>query len=92
MFVFYIVTRGSKDDMNTKNAILYVASDMLGSLADIVSRIVIIYTGWMKIDPILSFKYQVIICVTLNLRKTNYLFLLVIQRNCLNFLELSLGN
>lgn len=51
---FYIVTRGSKDDMNIKSVILHVASDMLGSLAATISGIVIIYTGWMKVDPLLS--------------------------------------
>lgn len=54
LVAFYIVTRGSRDDMNIKSAILHVASDMLGSLAAAVSGIVIIYTGWMTIDPLLS--------------------------------------
>lgn len=61
MIVFYIVTRGSKDDMNIKSAILHVASDMLGSLAATISGIVIIYTGWMKIDPFLSLFISVLL-------------------------------
>lgn len=61
MIVFYIVTRGYKEDMNIKSAILHVASDMLGSLAATISGIVIIYTGWMQIDPFLSLFISVLL-------------------------------
>lgn len=35
-------------------AALHVMGDIQGSLAAIVSAIIIIYTGWMSADPILS--------------------------------------
>ncbi len=37
-----------------QGAALHVAGDLLGSIAAIVAAIVIIYTAWMPIDPILS--------------------------------------
>ena len=33
---------------------MHVAGDLLGSVAAIVAAVVIIYTGWMMIDPLLS--------------------------------------
>jgi cobalt-zinc-cadmium efflux system protein len=40
--------------MNTRGALLHVLSDALGSVAAIVAGAVILATGWMPIDPILS--------------------------------------
>ena len=40
--------------LNTRGALLHVMGDLLGSLAAIVAGAVIVVTGWMPIDPILS--------------------------------------
>ena len=40
--------------VNTRAALLHVMGDLLGSLAAIVAGGVIVATGWMPIDPILS--------------------------------------
>lgn len=40
--------------LNTRGALLHVLGDMLGSVAALVAGVVIIVTGWMPIDPILS--------------------------------------
>lgn len=40
--------------MNARGALLHVVSDLLGSVAAIVAGAVILATGWMPIDPILS--------------------------------------
>ena len=40
--------------MNIAGAVLHVAGDLLGSVAAIVAAIVIIATGWMPVDPLLS--------------------------------------
>jgi cobalt-zinc-cadmium efflux system protein len=40
--------------LNIRGAALHVAGDLLGSVAAIVAALVIIYTGWTLIDPILS--------------------------------------
>ena len=51
---FKILHPGSKDNLNIKGALLHVAFDILGSIGAIIAGVVIYFTGWMKIDPILS--------------------------------------
>lgn len=51
---FKILHPGSKDNLNIKGALLHVAFDILGSIGAIIAAVVIYFTGWMKIDPILS--------------------------------------
>jgi cobalt-zinc-cadmium efflux system protein len=53
LLVAWILSRGEKN-VNTRGAMLHVMGDLLGSVAAIISGIVISITGWMKIDPILS--------------------------------------
>lgn len=45
---------GERDNLNVRAALLHVIGDLLGSVAALVSGVVILYTGWMAIDPILS--------------------------------------
>lgn len=47
--------------LNTKAAMLHVIGDLLGSVAALVSGIVIVFTGWMPIDPILSLAISLLI-------------------------------
>ena len=54
IIAFAILHTGDKENLNIRGAALHVAGDLLGSIAAIVAAIVIIYTGWMTIDPILS--------------------------------------
>jgi cobalt-zinc-cadmium efflux system protein len=54
IFAFIVLHGGDKENMNIQGAVLHVAGDLLGSIAAIVAAIVIIYTAWMPIDPILS--------------------------------------
>ena len=51
---FTVLHKGDQDNLNIRGAALHVAGDLLGSVAAIVAAIVIIYTGWTLIDPILS--------------------------------------
>lgn len=51
---FAVLHGGDQENMNIRGAALHVAGDLLGSVAAIVAAVVIIYTGWMAIDPILS--------------------------------------
>lgn len=41
-------------DLNTRGAMLHVMGDLLGSVAALGAGIVIYFTGWLPIDPILS--------------------------------------
>jgi cobalt-zinc-cadmium efflux system protein len=51
---FAILHGGDRDNLNISGAVVHVAGDLLGSVAAIVAALVIINTGWMMIDPILS--------------------------------------
>ena len=54
IIAFAVLHGGDKENLNIRGAALHVAGDLLGSVAAIVAAIVIIYSGWMPIDPILS--------------------------------------
>jgi cobalt-zinc-cadmium efflux system protein len=51
---FWILSRGDRGNLNLRAAILHVASDLLGSLAAMAAALVILWSGWTPIDPILS--------------------------------------
>ena len=52
--VFLILHSGDQENLNIRGAALHVLGDLLGSVAAIIAAFVIIKTGWMPIDPILS--------------------------------------
>jgi cobalt-zinc-cadmium efflux system protein len=54
LFAFIVLHGGDRENLNIRGAALHVAGDLLGSVAAIVAAIVIIYTAWMPIDPLLS--------------------------------------
>lgn len=54
IFVFWILTRGDSEHVNIKGAALHVLGDLLGSVGAVAAAVVIYYTGWTPIDPILS--------------------------------------
>jgi cobalt-zinc-cadmium efflux system protein len=58
---FIVLHGGDKDNLNIRGAALHVAGDLLGSVAAIVAAIIIINTGWMQIDPILSIAVAILI-------------------------------
>jgi cobalt-zinc-cadmium efflux system protein len=59
------VLSGASGSLNARGALLHVLSDLLGSVAAIVAGAVIVWTGWMPIDPILS-----LVVATLIVRST----------------------
>ncbi len=54
ILAFVVLHGGDQENLNIRGAALHVAGDLLGSLAAIIAALVIIYTGWLPIDPILS--------------------------------------
>jgi cobalt-zinc-cadmium efflux system protein len=54
VIAFLVLHGGDQHNMNLRGAALHVMGDLLGSLAAIVAAIVIIFTSWMPIDPLLS--------------------------------------
>lgn len=49
-----ILSAGSKESINIKGAFLEVVSDMLSSVGVIIAGVIILTTGWLYIDPIMS--------------------------------------
>ena len=63
-FLFF---KGQKDDINIKGAFLHLMVDALVSVGVVISGVIIHYTGWNLIDPIIS----VIIGITILLTTWN---------------------
>ncbi len=53
LIVARILMRGART-LNTRAALLHVMGDLLGSVAALAAGVVILLTGWMPIDPLLS--------------------------------------
>lgn len=51
---FAVLAGKGEHNLNMRGAALHIMGDMLGSVAAIAAAIIIILTGWMPIDPILS--------------------------------------
>jgi cobalt-zinc-cadmium efflux system protein len=54
LIVFALLRRGHAHDMNVAAAALHVIGDLLGSVAAIVSAVIIFFTGWTAADPLTS--------------------------------------
>jgi cobalt-zinc-cadmium efflux system protein len=61
---FLILRGGDHGSLNMRGAILHVLGDLLGSAAAIAAALIIMATGWMPIDPILSVLVAVLILST----------------------------
>ena len=63
LIAFRILNGGDHEDLNMQAALWHVAGDMFGSIAAIIAALVIIYSGWTLIDPLLSVLVAAIILV-----------------------------
>ena len=54
LVVLWIMTRGDTEHVNIRGAVLHVLGDLLGSVGAVIAAIVVYFTGWTPIDPILS--------------------------------------
>lgn len=61
IIAFAILHGGSKEDLNLQGALWHVAGDLLGSVAAIGAAVIIMTTGWMAADPILSVLVAVLV-------------------------------
>lgn len=66
ILVAWLLSRGART-LNTRAALLHVVGDLLGSVAALIAGVVITFTGWMQIDPLLSLVIGALI-VTSSLR------------------------
>ncbi|WP_247887276.1 cation diffusion facilitator family transporter [Azospirillum sp. SYSU D00513] len=51
---FWVLHRGGEENLNVRGAAIHVLGDLLGSVGAIAAALIILWTGWMPIDPILS--------------------------------------
>lgn len=61
VLAFFVLQGGDKDNLNIRAAGLHVLGDLLGSVAAIAAALIIIFTGWTPIDPLLSVLVALII-------------------------------
>ena len=59
-----LLMRGQKSDLNVRGAFLHMAADTLVSVGVVISGIVIYYTGWTVIDPIVSLIIAAVILIS----------------------------
>lgn len=60
-FLFY---KGQKNDINIKGAFLHLLIDALISVGVVISGVIITYTGWNIIDPIISLIIALVILIS----------------------------
>ena len=68
-FTAMLFARGRKDDINIEGAYLHMAADAAVSLGVVVSAALIIWTGWLWLDPLTS----LVICASILWSTTNLL-------------------
>lgn len=59
----WVLHGGDNKDINLSGALWHVLGDLLGSVAAILAAIIIIYTGWLPIDSILSMLVALLVAV-----------------------------
>lgn len=76
ILVAFLLSR-EEQNINTRAALINVLGDLLGSVAAIVAGAVIYYTGWVRIDPLLSiFVSLLILRSTWGILRESYHFLM----------------
>lgn len=63
-FGIYWVLRHGETNLNLRASLLHVSGDLLGSLAALVSGVVIFFSGWFYIDPLLSLLVAALILIS----------------------------
>jgi cobalt-zinc-cadmium efflux system protein len=59
--IMLALRNASRDDLNIRAAFVHMLGDALGSIAIIAGAVVIRYTGWVQMDPVLSILIGVLI-------------------------------
>jgi cobalt-zinc-cadmium efflux system protein len=58
---FWLLHTGSRENLNVRGAAVHVAGDLLGSVGAILAAVVILWTGWTPVDPLLSMAVALLI-------------------------------
>jgi len=64
VIVAYVLHEHDHDDVNTRSAFLHVVGDTLASVGVIGAGVVILFTGWVWLDPLVSALIGVLILVS----------------------------
>lgn len=59
----WLLVKGSKNDLNIRGAYLHMAADAVVSLGVVISGLVMLFTGWYWLDPMVSLAIVVVIVV-----------------------------
>jgi cobalt-zinc-cadmium efflux system protein len=62
--VLWMLHGGDQHNLNIRAAVLHVLGDLLGSVGAIAAALVILFTGWTLVDPLLSILVAVLILVS----------------------------
>lgn len=60
----WLLMKDQKEDLNVRGAFLHMAADTLVSVGVVIAGIIITFTGWVMIDPIISLAIAVLILVS----------------------------
>lgn len=61
LFSLRVLHGGRSHNLNVRGAYLHILGDTLGSVGAIIGAVIIHYTGWLKVDPIISVLVSVLI-------------------------------
>ena len=87
LLVAWVLSR-DKQSINTRAALVNVMGDLLGSIAAIASGAIIYFTGWVRVDPILSiFVALLILRSTSGILRESYHFLMEGVPHEIDYLE-----
>lgn len=62
--IMWGLRRSGSNDINVRGAFVHMLGDLLGAAAIVVGAVVIAFSGWMQIDPILSILISLLIVWT----------------------------
>ena len=60
----FLLMHGQKNDLNVRGAFLHMVADTLVSIGVVISGIIIYYTGWNMVDPIVSLIIAAVILIS----------------------------
>ncbi len=63
-FTAYLFVHEKDKDLNVKGAYLHMAADALVSLGVVIAGLLIMWTGWYGLDPIISFVIMIVILIS----------------------------
>jgi cobalt-zinc-cadmium efflux system protein len=52
--IMWALRTARRKDLNVRSAFVHMLGDALGSIAIIIGGVIIAYTGWLQVDPVLS--------------------------------------